>query len=161
MNFSVSSIYNNNEECCGPKYAIDRVFSFHPSYGYFVSNYQLNPWFMITFDEKILLEKVLIQGSLIAYKVLYEAPFKNISVRAGPSVFKGPTDGRKILDNYDCKQNEKIGGWGKWYSFECKYTVEAKVITIQRTSDSKVILVFDEVEIIGKGKYSTILICLD
>ena len=151
MNFSASSIYNQDEECCGPKYAIDRMFSFHPSHGYFVSQTSLNPWFMITFDEKILLEKVLIQGSYLVEK-LTEAPFKNISVRAGPTVFQGPTDGRKILDNHECKHNEKIGGWGEFYSFECKYTIEAKVITIQKISNSKALLVFDEVEIIGKGK---------
>ena len=151
VSLSASSIWSDNG-CCELKYAIDRVWSFHQHYGYFVSEKSFNPWFMIAFDEKILLEKVVIRSSWL-WKKLYTAPFKNISVRAGPKVIQGPTDGRIISDNYKCITNKGGVGMGYSYSFESNFTIEAKVITIQKISDRKVLLVFDEVEIIGKGKF--------
>lgn len=154
MNLSVSSIYNQNKNCCRPQYAIDRVFSYHNRYGYYVSDTSSNPWFMMTFDEEILLEQVIIINSWLHQKAERENTFQNISVRAGLDLVPRPTNGRQISANEECVRNEKTSVMGKAYSFKCKSSVEAKMITIQRIDDIEVILVFDEVEIIGKGKCS-------
>ena len=160
MSLKASSIYNQNQICCRPQFAIDRRNSFHSSHGYYVSQTSMNPWFMITFGEKILLEQVDVQESYIPQKRI-TAPFKNITVRAGPELTQYPPDGSQILENDECVFDKTTGGLFKQFSFKCKPKVEAKIITIQKLSDTKVELLFEEVEIIGKGKNSTIFSCLD
>ena len=154
MILNVSSTFNENEECCSRQYAIDRVWSFHNSHGYYVSKNSSNPWFMMTFDEEILLEKVIITNSWLELK-REQCTFQNITVRAGLDLIPRPPDGGRISENEECVRNEKnTSDMGKEYSFKCISPVEAKIITIQRIDDIDVILVFDEVEIIGKGKCS-------
>ena len=156
MILNVSSTFNENEECCSRQFAIDRVWSFHNSRGYYVSKNSSNPWFMMTFDEEILLEKVIITNSWLELKA-NQGTFQNITVRAGLDLIPRPPDGEQISENEECVCNEKSNDtspMGKEYWFKCISTVEAKIITIQRIDDKKVILVFDEVEIIGKGKCS-------
>ena len=106
---------------------------------------------MMTFDEEILLEKVIIWNSMLYRKAVYENTFTNIHVRAGLLV-PSPTEGSEILANEECERNENTSELGKAYAFKCKSTVEAKIISIQRIESIEVILVFDEIELIGKGK---------
>lgn len=115
---------------------------------------------MMTFHEEILLETVIIRNSWLYLKAEREKTFRNIYVRAGLDLVPSPTDGLKTLANEECVRKEKNESvMGKAYSFKCKSKVEAKMIIIQRIERNDVILVFDEVEIIGKGKCSCKALC--
>ena len=154
MNLSVSSTYDPDGDCCRPLYAIDRVFSHHTRHGYYVSETSSNPWFIMTFEKEILLERVIIWNSWLYVKAVMEDTFRNIYVRAGIDPVPSPTDGSKILANEECKRNETTSELGTAYSFKCRSKVEVKIISIQRINTTEVILIFDEIEIIGKGNCS-------